>query len=122
MGLPKETCGHHAWGAPADELWNVEGRPRWPEAGNLPSTQDFLKLVQENAAPSGNIVAMLTGHVHRDFSTGLHKNFSAANRSALLCSERSPACVLGPRRVSLMEANALHQEMHLEARGSMQYT
>ena len=38
----------------------MEGRPRWP-AGNLQSTLDFRDLLQAKAAPSGPVVAVLSG-------------------------------------------------------------
>eukprot|EP00913_Durusdinium_trenchii_P032343 g30284.t1 len=38
---------------------------------NEPSTNAFLELVQKHSAPHGRITALLTGHVHQDFTTGL---------------------------------------------------
>lgn len=91
--LPKECCGHPDWGAQTDELFKTEGRPRWPE-GNLPSTTAFMMLVRQQAAPVGRIVAVLTGHVHRDFGTELFDKTSAANVTALACDVKSNGCSL----------------------------
>merc|ERR1711879_241497 len=68
---PKYLCGHPSWGASVDDLFVTEGRPRWPEEGNAASTLEFIDLVKKHSAPSGRLVALLTGHVHKDFSAKL---------------------------------------------------
>jgi len=121
---PKECCGHPNWGAFSDDNYKLEGRPRWP-AGNLPSTQAFLELVREHAAPAGRIVAMLTGHVHRDFSVELADKDSAANKTTLVCNSRLAGCGLrAAGQASVMQiGSAVGGEVKLmEADGAVQYT
>lgn len=125
VGLPpKESCGHARWGAAADENWELEARPRWPQ-GNLPSTLEFLELVRGHAAPEGRIVALLSGHVHRDFSVAARRaeGPSAANRTSLACDAGAPGCALRPG-VAVLEAGGAvgAGEPLLEAEGAVQYT
>jgi len=91
---PKYVCGHPQWGAAMDENWSTEGRPKWPVEGNAPSTRAFIDLVQSHAAPSGRIVALLTGHVHKDFSASLqdHRLPAVANLTVLACGSHLPGC------------------------------
>ncbi|CAJ1422957.1 unnamed protein product, partial [Effrenium voratum] len=91
---PKELCGHRAWGFASDELAEVEGRPRWP-ATNLKSTREFIELVQSHSAPSGRLVALLTGHVHRDFSSDLPLAAQMENVTHLACGADSRGCRMG---------------------------
>ncbi|CAE7570898.1 unnamed protein product [Symbiodinium pilosum] len=101
---PKEVCGNPTWGASSDDLSEIEGRPAWPAEGNLQSTYDFIQLVKEQTAPKGRIVALLTGHVHRDFSTELPSaSFLFENVTNLACA-KSSSCRLG-------RANARHRDM-----------
>jgi len=111
---PKYLCGHPEWGAATDELYNVELRPRWPKEGNSPSTQAFIELIQKHSAPEGRLAALLTGHVHKDFSSMLEdkKLPSAANLTALSCTKDSPGCKM--HASSLMEGSS-------QATGALQY-
>lgn len=120
---PKACCGHSAWGAMTDDLYRVEGRPRWPAEGNAPETLAFLELVRASAAPAGRIAALLTGHVHRDFSVDLVDSQSAANHTALACSASQPGCLLRPAASVFQVGAALAgQEALMEAHGAVQYT
>lgn len=103
---PKLTCGHPAWGGAVDDLSEVEGRPKWPAKGNLQSTKDFLELVQQHAAPSGRIVAILTGHTHHDEVTHL------------ACDNSNEHCWMGRDAAKGDSAN----ESTRTARGAIQYT
>jgi DNA repair exonuclease SbcCD nuclease subunit len=93
---PKYVCGHPEWGAATDENYEVEGRPQWPEDGNSASTLAFIDLVQKHSAPDGRIVALLTGHVHKDFSAKLQDGSLpyAANLTALTCLDGALVCHL----------------------------
>eukprot|EP00747_Dinoflagellata_sp_TGD_P164100 gnl/TRDRNA2_/TRDRNA2_183559_c0_seq1.p1 gnl/TRDRNA2_/TRDRNA2_183559_c0~~gnl/TRDRNA2_/TRDRNA2_183559_c0_seq1.p1 ORF type:complete len:441 (+),score=59.80 gnl/TRDRNA2_/TRDRNA2_183559_c0_seq1:60-1382(+) len=135
---PKDLCGHPEWGAFSDLLWHTEGRPRWPEAGNSKSTLEFIKLMQEHAAPSGRVAAMLTGHVHKEFDVKLlelvqqpeSQTGLAWNQSALLCTPETSAghCELTHPTILRQEefrASAVLGEdmsMPVRARGGLQYT
>ncbi|CAE7237296.1 unnamed protein product [Symbiodinium natans] len=57
-------CGDPAWGQATDRSWRDEGRDPWPKEGNDHSTELFLEAVQAAAAPSGPLLAVLTGHTH----------------------------------------------------------
>eukprot|EP00747_Dinoflagellata_sp_TGD_P165519 gnl/TRDRNA2_/TRDRNA2_186877_c0_seq1.p1 gnl/TRDRNA2_/TRDRNA2_186877_c0~~gnl/TRDRNA2_/TRDRNA2_186877_c0_seq1.p1 ORF type:complete len:447 (-),score=60.04 gnl/TRDRNA2_/TRDRNA2_186877_c0_seq1:216-1556(-) len=99
VDLPtSKVCGRPDWGAATDTSWEVEGRTRWPSEGNLPSTQAFIELVQNHSAPDGRLVAMLTGHVHKDFHEPLDDKVSslhpAANLTALACARGQAGCWL----------------------------
>lgn len=122
---PKHVCGHRQWGAATDENWQVESRPPWPKAGNLLSTRAFIELVRANAAPAGRVVALLTGHVHRDFSVpaGRGAQRNAANHTALACDEQQQGCALRPGTKVFEAGGALGAaEALLEAEGAVQYT
>lgn len=54
-------CGHPDWGAASDGGYEVERRPRWPEAGHTEVTRAFYREVLQ--APS--VLGVLAGHVHR---------------------------------------------------------
>ena len=72
-GIPGDrvnTCGDPRWGYETDRNFQVERRLRWPKAGNLPSTNEFVKLVTN--AP--NMIAVLTGHTHRSQVDTLNTN------------------------------------------------
>mmetsp|Transcript_23447 Transcript_23447/g.42313 ORF Transcript_23447/g.42313 Transcript_23447/m.42313 type:complete len:430 (+) Transcript_23447:68-1357(+) len=88
---PKEVCGHPAWGASTDNLAECEGRPKWPEEGNLNSTMAFLELVKTHTAPAGRVVAIMTGHVHKDFS---NKVATGTPQTSLACSADAKGCSL----------------------------
>jgi predicted MPP superfamily phosphohydrolase len=111
---PKYLCGHPDWGAASDDLAEIEGRPRWPEEGNSASTMSFIQLVQQHSAPAGRLAALLTGHVHQDFSAALHdkKAPHAANLTALACMEDQPGCQLQTAK----------DGQKSEALGALQYT
>lgn len=84
---PKEICGHEQWGAANDALWQLEGRPKWP-AANSPSTLAFRELVQSQAAPAGQIVAILSGHTHGDAAVNLASATSSEQQQGA-CSARA---------------------------------
>jgi len=129
---PKYLCGHPEWGAASDDSYEVESRPRWPQEGNSPSTMAFLDLVQQHSAPSGRLAAMLTGHVHKDFSAALRcvdlkrantgrlkrrgcasaSAPNAANLTALACENGQRGC----------ELRAATNDGKSEATGALQYT
>lgn len=111
---PKYLCGHPAWGWATDTLSDVEHRPRWPESGNSKSTLAAIDLVRQHSAPAGRIVALLTGHVHKDFSAKLQDGSLpyAANLTALSCDARHPGCHL----------RAAPGRGASEATGALQYT
>jgi len=122
---PQLVCGHPEWGAAVDRDWETESRPRWPEEGNLLSTQEFLELVRAQAAPAGRIVALLTGHVHRDFSTpaGGSRGRSAANHTTLACDALLPGCAIRSGATVFEAGSAAGAvELPLEAKGAVQYT
>ena len=54
-------CGHPNWGAKSDRNFELERRPRWPEAGHTQTTFDFHREVF--AAP--NLLGIFAGHIHR---------------------------------------------------------
>lgn len=124
LHLPPElSCGHPEWGAASDRSWELEGRPQWPEEGNLPSTLAFIELVQSNVAPTGRIIAILTGHVHRDFSTELEDKQNAANHTMLVCDQRQSGCALRPGTSLMQVGSAIGGQTHaMEAEGAIQYT
>jgi len=129
---PKLCCGHPQWGAAVDDLYQTEGRARWPEEGNLPSTRAFIDLVQAHSAPAGRIVALLTGHVHRDFSVDVREKHaltprSADNLTAPSCDLQQPGCGLRPGSSTvLLEVGAAlgdpEPAQFMEADGAVQYT
>merc|ERR1712151_380017 len=94
---PKEVCGHPSWGGPVDPLADTEGRPRWPDEGNLASTNSFITLVQEHAAPNGRIIGLLTGHIHHDFANAVEGAVRGTTRNltALVCGQSRDGCGIG---------------------------
>jgi hypothetical protein len=61
---PREACcGHPGWCAAADELWEIERRPRWPEKGHTQTTFAFRDAVF--ATP--NLLGVFVGHNHGSF-------------------------------------------------------
>lgn len=124
---PKEVCGHADWGASTDALSEVEGRPTWPKEGNLQSTRDFLEFVKGQSAPKGRIVALLTGHVHRDFSTDIPAPAFLENVTHLACAPGS-RCALGrafARHRDVLATGTdpeLLQESRVLASGAVQYS
>jgi len=121
---PKELCGHRAWGFASDELAEVEGRPRWP-ATNLKSTHEFIELVQSHSAPSGRLVALLTGHVHRDFSSDLPLAAQMENVTHLACGADSRGCRMGDifdRHLKLLSSGLVEDHEPAKAKGALQYS
>jgi len=120
---PKETCGDPRWGTASDELAATEGRTKWPSQ-NDPATYSFMELVRNNSAPTGRIIALLTGHVHRDFSIPVHSQQSfLENATALSCSANDESCLLG----SAFERHMQYMSPHLNgepryAKGAVQYS
>eukprot|EP00928_Gymnodinium_smaydae_P032395 TRINITY_DN23479_c0_g1_i1.p1 TRINITY_DN23479_c0_g1~~TRINITY_DN23479_c0_g1_i1.p1 ORF type:complete len:472 (+),score=78.55 TRINITY_DN23479_c0_g1_i1:117-1418(+) len=69
---PEDSCGHPQWGTAAGRtLASVERRPPWPQ-GNSPATLEFLKALNEFAAPNGPLVAVLSGHSHESLVCQRH--------------------------------------------------
>jgi len=83
---PKETCAHPQWGSATDQLWQLEGRPKWPES-NSPTTLEFKNLVQDHAYPQGQIVAVLSGHAHIDSAVALGNSEEFTCAVGMSCSE-----------------------------------
>ena len=54
-------CGHPAWGAARDRNWEIERRPRWPEAGHTATTLAFRREV----FASPNLLGVFAGHTHQ---------------------------------------------------------
>jgi len=125
---PKDVCGHPQWGAQSDSLSMTEGRPPWPEEGNSPDTKAFIRLIQAQAAPHGRLVAVLTGHVHRDFSAGFQDSTSAparpaSNLTTLACDQAHPQCKLDASTVSSEGVDPEDRERYdAQASGALQYT
>eukprot|EP00439_Symbiodinium_sp_Y106_P024434 s3948_g2.t7 len=57
-------CGDPAWGEATDRSWRDERRDPWPKEGNDLATELFLEAVQAAAAPTGPLLAVLSGHTH----------------------------------------------------------
>lgn len=38
-------CGNPNWGAKSDAIWEIERRPKWPEAGHTTTTMAFRREV-----------------------------------------------------------------------------
>jgi len=126
---PKYLCGHPGWGADTDENSLCEMRPRWPKEGNSRSTMAFIDLVQKHSAPAGRLTALLTGHVHKDFTAKLEDaNFpNAANLTALSCGKEQMGCKM---QATMESGSAMMQTAGQqmprfdagEAMGALQYT
>ncbi len=54
------SCGHPDWNAANDPYWQIERRPRWPEAGHTQTTLDFCETVFS----SKNMRGIISGHIH----------------------------------------------------------
>ena len=65
LWVPGRSVGwgvaHPDWNASHDQHWEIERRPRWPEASHTDVTKAFHKEVF--AAP--NLLGVIAGHVHR---------------------------------------------------------
>jgi predicted MPP superfamily phosphohydrolase len=111
---PKYLCGHPDWGAATDTGYETELRPQWPKEGNSASTNAFIQLVQQHSAPAGRLAVLLTGHVHKDFSSALEDQSvpNPANLTALACESDRPGCQLRTPKTSGQH----------EAMGALQYT
>eukprot|EP00931_Biecheleriopsis_adriatica_P089727 TRINITY_DN63814_c0_g1_i1.p1 TRINITY_DN63814_c0_g1~~TRINITY_DN63814_c0_g1_i1.p1 ORF type:complete len:373 (+),score=41.38 TRINITY_DN63814_c0_g1_i1:23-1141(+) len=107
--VPKESCCHPKWGPEGDELWQLEGRPKWP-TGNLPSTTAFKELMQSHASPQGQIVAILTGHTHSDAAV------------ALGASSADSTCVAGENCRTFEVESEGGREAQSQDNGALQYT
>jgi len=55
------SCGDPRWGWDSDRNYEIERRERWSKSGNLKSTLAFVDRVKNTE----NLVAVLTGHIHR---------------------------------------------------------
>jgi len=120
---PKEVCGHQDWGASTDTLSKTEGRPRWPEAGNLPSTMAFIELVKTHTAPAGRVVALMTGHVHQDFTNTLP---TGTPQTSLACAAGTKGCTLDhswdAKAVTLLSKGVVPDLHPSRAIGALQYS
>jgi predicted phosphodiesterase len=58
----KPVCGDPRWGWDTDTNFETERRDRWPETGNLVSTEAFVQCVSETP----NLAAVLCGHIHEE--------------------------------------------------------
>ena len=80
-------CGHPEWGAKHDGNWEMERRPRWPEAGHTATTFAFRREVF--AAPG--LLGVFAGHTHQqslDCVNGVPQVVTAANATgAFLAAE-----------------------------------
>lgn len=114
---PKYLCGHPSWGASTDELFNIESRPQWPAEGNAASTIEFIDLVRQHSAPSGRLIALLTGHVHKDFSAKLQDGTlpNAANLTALACGSSREGCSVSHTRNGFSKASGAVQYTSLDS-------
>ncbi len=83
-------CGHPEWGAKRDKNWEIERRPKWPEAGHTPVTRAFRREVF--AAP--NLLGIVAGHTHQqslDCINGVPQFVTEANANgAFLSAEFLP--------------------------------
>lgn len=59
-GFGPHTCGCPKWGAAVDGIWQIERREKWAERQ---SAETFA--FREEVLSSPNLVAVLTGHLHR---------------------------------------------------------
>lgn len=122
---PKEVCGRPDWGAATDNVADIEGRPMWPQDGNLPSTAAFLELVKTNSAPSGRIIGLLTGHVHRDYSSAIRgqNSTSALQLTSLACESHLKDCELSHHAAQSLKviSDGITPESHSQATGGLQY-
>lgn len=123
---PVYVCGDPTWGLTSDSTYGIEKRLPWPASGNLPSTQRFIELVQNHAAPNGQILALMTGHVHKDFSADLLERLGSAHPGSpsradrarhrsqiaklttLACNETLPDCTLPRRSRPMLELIERH--------------
>lgn len=55
-------CGNPNWGAATDRNFNLEKRPKWPEAGHTQTTFNFHKEVFN----ASNLLGIFAGHIHRN--------------------------------------------------------
>ena len=61
---PEDVMGHPNWGTASDRNAEVERRRKWPTQAS-PSTAIFIEAVK-SAAETKQLLAVLTGHTHRD--------------------------------------------------------
>lgn len=84
-------CGHPQWSAATDRNFELERRPRWPQAGHTEVTMTFHREVF--SAP--NLLGVCTGHIHRaslDVLNGIPQIVTDANATgAYLLAEFLPA-------------------------------
>jgi len=120
---PKEVCGHQDWGAYADTLSETEGRPRWPESGNSPSTMAFIELVKTHTAPAGRVVAIMSGHVHKDFTNTVP---TGTPQTSLACVAGTNGCSLDhswdAKAVDIVSRGVLPDLHPSRATGALQYS
>ena len=71
-------CGHPGWGAKSDKNWEIERRPKWPEAGHTPVTLAFRREV----FAASNLLCVFAGHTHQqslDCVNGIPQIVAEAN-------------------------------------------
>ena len=59
-GFDIDTCGNPNWGAATDRFWEIERREKWAERQ---SAESFA--LRSEVLAASNLVAVLTGHIHR---------------------------------------------------------
>lgn len=83
-------CGHPQWGAAADRNFELERRPRWPNAGHTEVTMAFHREV----FTTPNLLGVCAGHIHRpslDVQNGIPQLVTDANATgAYLLAEFLP--------------------------------
>ncbi len=84
-------CGHPQWSAATDRNFELERRPRWPQAGHTEVTMAFHREVFSTP----NLLGVWAGHIHRsslDVLNGIPQIVTDANATgAHLLAEFLPA-------------------------------
>ncbi|MCC7336338.1 MAG: metallophosphoesterase [Pirellulaceae bacterium] len=71
-------CGNPEWSSATDRNFEIERRPKWPEAGHTQTTLDFHREVFE----ADNLMGIFAGHIHRqsvDVVNGIPQFVTNAN-------------------------------------------
>jgi hypothetical protein len=84
-------CGHPQWSAATDRNFELERRPRWPQAGHTDVTMAFHREVFSTP----NLLGVCAGHIHRaslDVLNGIPQIVTEANATgAYVLAEFLPA-------------------------------
>ncbi|MBE0540009.1 MAG: metallophosphoesterase [Verrucomicrobia bacterium] len=84
-------CGHPQWSAATDRNFELERRPRWPQAGHTEVTMAFHREVFSTS----NLLGVCAGHIHRaslDVLNGIPQIVTEANATgAYVLAEFLPA-------------------------------